>query len=409
MLHVLELDEARKILLDQIRPIDRTLFVDVSESIGRVLSENIKACTEVPDFDRATVDGLAVRASDTFGASDAMPAILRHVGSVCMGQTASFVIGSGECASIPTGGAMPAGADAMVMVEYVEDLGDHLRLISRPSSPGDHLILRGDDLKPGQTVLKAGQVIRAADIGTLATLNLTRVRVCAKPRVAIISTGDELVTVGQPLAPGQIQDVNSPMLAGLIREAGGESVHYGIVIDQLERLDACLRQALTECDLVLVSGGSSVGEKDHLHAAIQAQGEPGILFHGIAVKPGKPTLAGVAKNRIILGLPGHPLAAWFMAYWLARPLIQALQRADVPFPNTISARTSCRIPSNAGRETIIPVRLVIDPEDQNLLLAEPIFSKSGLITQLNQSDGCIRISRDREGLEMRSPVIVYRF
>ena len=409
MLNVLTLDEAKDILLRFARPTGRTQSVSIEEAVGRVLAENVCSVADVPGFDRSTVDGLAVRASDTFGASDSIPAMLQLVGSVLMGRASDVQIKSGECAVVPTGGALPAGADAMVMIEYVETLGDGLMLVNRPSSPGDHLILRGDDFKTGQLVLPAGQVIRTADIGTLAALDVRRVVVYERPRVAIISTGDELVPLGHPLTAGLIHDLNSPALAALVRQSGGEPVLYGIIADRPELLERSLEKARRECDLILISGGSSVGEKDHLHTAIEAQGEPGILFHGIAVKPGKPTLAGVAGKCIMLGLPGHPLAAWFMAWWLAQPLLFALQGAAIPERDTVSAKLSCRVPSNAGRESIIPVRLRPDPADRNRWLAEPVFTKSGLITVLSQSDGCIRISRDREGLEADTSVRVYRF
>lgn len=409
MLNVLTIDEARDRLLRFAKPAGLTVSVSIEQAVGRVLAEDVRSISDVPGFDRSTVDGLAVHASDTFGSSDSMPAMLQAVGTVLMGKAPDVRINPGECAMVPTGGALPAGADAMVMIEYVEELGDRLRLVHRPSSPGDHLILRGEDFKAGQVVLPAGRVIRTADIGTLAALGASRIMVHEKPKVAIISTGDELVPVGQRLAPGQIHDVNSPALAALVRQAGGDPVLYGIIADQPDLLDRSLKRACIECDLVLISGGSSVGEKDHLLAAMEAQGGPGILFHGIAVKPGKPTLAGVAGDRVMLGLPGHPLAAWFMARWLALPLIYALQGATMPELDTVSANVSCRIPSNAGRESLIPVRLIQDPGNRSAWLAEPVFTKSGLITVLSQSDGCIRISRDREGLEAGSPVTVYRF
>ncbi len=408
MLNVLSIEEALNLLLKHIRPINRTDTVAIEQLVGRTLAADICSLADVPGFDRSAVDGLAVRAADTFGASESLPAMLELTGSVSMGQTPDFRIQPGECASVPTGGALPSGADAMVMIEYVENTGDSLQLVNRPAAPGDHLILRGDDFKAGQTVLSAGRMIRSSDIGTLAALDIDSAKVSQKPKVAIISTGDELASSGQSLRSGQVHDVNSPALAALVRESGGEPVLYGIVADQLGQLEECLKKALRDCDLVLISGGSSVGEKDHLQAAIAAQGEPGILFHGIAVKPGKPTLAGVAQGKIMLGLPGHPLAAWFMAKWLAMPLILALQGAETPVPDTVLARTSCRIPSNVGRESIIPVRLQADPGTPGLL-AEPVFTKSGLITILSQCDGCIRINRDLEGLETGSQVIVYRF
>ena len=409
MLHVLSIDEARERLLAQAVRTGRVETVPVAEAVGRVLAADVHAVMDVPGFSRSSVDGLAVRAADTFGASDTMPAMLQRIGSVPMGQMPTFTVRPGECASVPTGGAIPAGADAMVMIEYVENPGGELMLVNRAVSPGDHLVLRGDDLTAGQAILTTGHRVRVADLGTFAALSIDRVSVHARPRIAILSTGDELVPVGSRLQAGQIHDINSVSLAGLVRQAGGEPVHFGIIPDQYEALDACLKQALIDCDLILVSGGSSVGEKDHLREAIAAQGEPGILFHGIAVKPGKPTLAGVAGGRILLGLPGHPLAAWFMAILLAQPLIHALQGSKAPEPDRIMARTVCRIPSNAGRESILPVRLVPDPRSPEAVLAEPVFTKSGLITVLSRSDGFIRIDRRQEGLEADTPVVVFRY
>ncbi len=428
MLHVLSLDEARQTLLAQISPLTRTERITAADAAGRILAQSVCASADVPGFDRSSVDGLAVHAADTFGAGESLPAMLQLAGSVAMGEAPAFRLGRGECAAVPTGGALPEGADAMVMIEYVEDMGDGLRLISRPASPGDHLVLRGDDFRAGQTVLPAGRRLRAADAGTLAALDVAAVDCLARPRVAIISTGDELVPAGMRLSPGQIHDVNSPALAALVRSAGGEPLLCGVVRDDLSQLTAALSAALDACDLVLVSGGSSVGEKDHLNAAIAAQGEPGLLFHGIAVKPGKPTLAGAAHGKVLLGLPGHPLAAWFMANLLAVPLVHALQGVPPPEPPAVQARTACRIPSNVGRESVILVRLIpagpdITPAPANGSnaaraadpgteahgwLAEPVFSKSGLITVLSQSDGFIRISRDREGLEAGDPVTVWR-
>ena len=408
MLQVIGVDEARICLLEHARPIGRVEWVPAASATGRVLAEPLIAKTNVPAFDRSTVDGLAVRASDTFGASESMPAMLELVGAVAMGQAPSFQVHAGACAAVPTGGALPDGADAMVMIEYVEDLGDSLRLIHRPISPGDNLIRCGDDFKAGQPLIPAGHQISTADIGTLAALDIEQVLVCAKPRVALISTGDELVQSGQPLKPGQVHDINAPALAALVQESGGEPVLFGIVADHPALLDDCLKRALAECDLVLVSGGSSVGEKDYLRAAIEAQGDPGILFHGLAVKPGKPTLAGAANGRIMLGLPGHPLAAWFLTKLLAAPLIYALQGAAAPVPVTVTAKTNCRIPSNAGRESIIPVKLLIEDISPLTYRAEPVFAKSGLISVLSQSDGFVRIEREREGLEAGMSVTVYR-
>lgn len=387
---------------------------------GRILAESILAPAPVPSFDRSQVDGLAVRAVDTFGASEALPAILNFAGEGWMGQPATRPLQPGECFAVATGGMLPAGADAMVMIEDVEQLDQETRLVTRSVSPGNQVTRCGDDCQAGQLILEAGRRLRAPEIGAIAALGLDRVRVRPLVRVAIVSTGDELIAAGSVAqvnaAPaGLIFDANGPMLAAAVQEAGGLPVPLGIVRDQLGELTTVLEQALGQADLVLVSGGSSVGARDYVEQAIAAAGTPGVVLHGLAVKPGKPTLAGICQGKIVIGLPGHPVAAWFIFEQLVRPLIQQQSGLDPErfIPCTVMARTSSRIPSNHGREEFVLVRLVrpgadLRPMDgepdeawpgHEIWLAEPLPTRSGLITQLSTSDGYLRIDRDSEGLE----------
>lgn len=432
MLNVLNLESAQNLLLNQCGP-DRRLPAEqvlLSQLTGRVLAEPILVMRDVPAFDRAQVDGLAVRSTDTFGASDSLPAILQLVGEVEIGQDTTLEIRDGQCAYVPTGGMLPAGADAMVMIEYVEALDATTRLVSQRVSPGQSVTRRGDDARAGQQLLAADHCIQATDIGALAALGLSEASVRRAVRVGVLSTGDELrdVRAMEQLAVGQILDVNRPMLVAALTRTGICVTDYGIVPDQLEQLNQTLQQAVTENELVLISGGSSVGARDFVEQAINQAGEPGVLFHGIAVKPGKPTLAGRCHDTLVIGLPGHPVAAWFMFEQLALPLVAAWQGQPAQQAPRVIAQLASRLPSNHGREEFVLVRLeragstvTIEQTAATLAgsdeatgiapawLARPLATRSGLITQLTAGDGYLRIPRDCEGLEAGEVVTVYCF
>ncbi|MDD2534870.1 MAG: molybdopterin molybdotransferase MoeA, partial [Eubacteriales bacterium] len=409
----LDLEAAIHILTQHVMSKD-SQTVSLADAVGRVLAAAVIATSDVPSFDRTQVDGLAVRATDTFGASDSLPAILTYCGEVHMGADAQLVIAPGQCAYVPTGGMIPSGADAMVMIEYVEILDSQTRLVSQRVSPGQSITQKGDDTTIGQIILPAGRIITSTDIGALAALGLATIKVLPLLRIGYLSTGDELVDVQThaSLATGQIWDVNRPMLAAAIQSAGQIGIDYGIVTDQLEPMTARLRQALDSCDLVLLSGGSSAGTHDFVAQAIQNAGSPGVLFHGLAVKPGKPTMAGLCDGHIAIGLPGHPVAAWFMFEQLVKPLISHLTGRESACPASVLARLTCRLPSNHGRAEFVSVRLVADfANDQTQVtspqwLATPLPMRSGLITQLTASDGYILVARDCEGLEAGTVVTV---
>lgn len=429
MLNVLSLAEAKQLLQSHVSSPSLTdvEILPLNQAIGRILADPIVVQKDVPSFDRTRVDGLAVRADDTFGASDSLPAILQLIGEVEMGQETNLVIQPGQCAYVPTGGMLPTGADAMVMIEYVESLDATTRLVSQRVSPGQSITRRGDDAKAGHTLLPTGHRILATDIGALAALGRAAVSVRRAVRVGILSTGDELLDVSQAeqLTIGQVLDVNRPMLAAAVTQTGAVLTDYGIVPDQLDQLNATLQQAVAENDLVLISGGSSVGTRDYVEQAIDAAGQPGVLLHGIAVKPGKPTLAGRCGNTLVIGLPGHPVAAWFMYEQLALPLIAALAGQPAPQLPHVAARLASRLPSNHGREEFVLVQLdkAGPPEASEstgaqpgqmttsspLWTAHPLVTCSGLVTQLTAGDGYLRIPRDCEGLEAGECVTVYCF
>ncbi len=377
--------------------------VPLERALGRVLAAPVTAAEFVPGFDRSTVDGYAVRAADTFGCSDAMPALLTLRGEVLMGEDAGLTLQPDECAAVPTGGAIPAGADAAVMIEYTEAYGDGTVGILKSAAPGENMIFRGDDVRPGKEVLPAGRRLTPSDVGALAALGLGGVSVARRPLVGVISTGDELVAVTETPAAGQIRDVNSAMLAALARDAGAEPVPYGIIKDDEALLGAALDDALARCDMVLLSGGSSVGAKDAACRVIEARGE--VLCHGLAMKPGKPTILGNVGGKPVFGLPGHPAAAFLVAELFVRPLIARLMGRRVQL-RTVSARLAEAVSANHGRAQYMGVTL---GERDGVLTARPIHGKSGLITSLAGSDGYFCIPRDCEGVSAGETVQVRRY
>ena len=401
MLAVKTPEEVLRLIEKEFKPIDLSEIVPLTEALGRVLAEDIRATEYVPDFDRSTVDGYALRAKDTFGCSDAVPAILTLVGEIRMGEGAEIRVPRDSCAYVPTGGAIPEGCDCVVMIEYTEDYGDGTIGILKPGAPGMNLIFRGDDVFPGKTVLKAGRVLEAQDIGALAAIGKTEIPVRSCLRVGVISTGDELVPSDRKPGPGQVRDVNSPMLAAMLKDFGAEPVDFGIVVDDEELLRKKVFTAVQSCDAVILSGGSSAGIKDASCRIISELGD--LLLHGIAVKPGKPTILGKAGNKPMIGLPGHPVAAFFVAKLFVLPLLARLEdRTMRTYP--VHAAISESLSANHGRMQVNACRL---EETDGGVTAVPIRSKSGLITQLAGADGYLVIDRDCEGLPKDAEVEIY--
>ena len=375
--------------------------VPLEAALGRVLCAPVTATEFVPGFDRSTVDGYAVRSADTFGCSDAILAILTLQGEIVMGEGAGSALKPGCCAAVPTGGAIPEGADAAVMLEYTEDYGDGTIGVCKSAAPGTNLIFKGDDVRPGQTVLPAGRRLTVQDIGALAALGVKQVPVCRKLRVGILSTGDELVPVDTVPGPGQVRDVNSDMLAALVEEAGAVALTFGIFKDDEGLLGVALDHVLEKCDMVLISGGSSVGMKDATCRGLESRGE--VLFHGIAMKPGKPTILGRAGGKPVFGLPGHPVAAYFVSRLFVRPLLDRLTGC-VTRRYAVPARLTEAVSANHGRAQYMGVFLT---EKDGVRWAQPIRGKSGLITTLAGSDGWFCIPRDCEGVAAGETVEVW--
>ena len=403
MLEVKTPQEVLSLIQKEFKALGLIELVPLSGALGRVLAKPVTAQEYVPDFDRSTVDGYACRAADTFGCSDAIPAILPLKGQVLMGEGADFALQKGECVYVPTGGAIPRGADCAVMLEYTEDYGDGTIGVMKPGAPGMNLIFRGDDVFPGKEILPAGRVLTAQDIGALAAIGKTSVSVARKVKVGVISTGDELVSPDEKPGPGQVRDVNSPLLIAMLTAFGAEAVSYGIVMDDESLLRQKMETAAKECDAVILSGGSSVGVKDAACRIIESMGE--LLLHGIAIKPGKPTIMGKAGNKPLIGLPGHPVAACFVAQLFVLPLLGRLmgRKQDA---YTVTAELTESLGANHGREQINACHLL---REGGRLLAAPIRSKSGLITQLAGADGYFIIERDCEGLPKGAQVQVFLY
>ena len=398
MLSVKTPEEVLALIECEFEEVAGTETVSLSAAMGRVLAEDIAATEYVPDFDRSTVDGYAVRARDTFGCTDAIPAILPLQGEVFMGQGAEFTLDKECCVAVPTGGAVPADADSVVMLEYTEDYGDGTIGILKSAAPGQNMIFRGDDVYPGKVILEKGRVLSSQDVGTLAAIGRVQIPVVKKLTVGVISTGDELVNPEVKPGPGQVRDVNSPMLEAMLSTFGVNVVNYGIVIDDENLLSEKVTMAVSECDAVLLSGGSSVGVKDAACRIIQSMGS--LLLHGIAIKPGKPTILGKAGQKPLVGLPGHPVAAYFITKLFVLPLLSKLMgRKQRNY--TTTAFLSENISANHGRAQYHCCRL---KEKDGHLIAYPIRGKSGLITTLAGSDGYFCIDRDCEGLPQGAQV-----
>lgn len=399
--------EARALLLSHLSaPLPDSVLVDVSSSLGRVCAEDVRAPHPLPEFPRSTVDGFAVRARDTFGASDSLPAYLSLIGEVPMGGEPAFEVGAGQCAILHTGGMLPSGADAVVMLEYTQHAREGEMEIQRAVAAGENVIRVGEDVAAETVILPKGRRMRPAEVGGLMALGILSLRVAKSPKVGLLSTGDEVVDPSQTPQPGQVRDVNSYTLSALIERAGGEPIRYGIVGDQFEALEAAARRALAECDAVLITAGSSASTRDMTAEVISQLGEPGVLVHGINTKPGKPTILGACGGKAVIGLPGNPVSALVNGYLFVVPVIEKLL-GETPRPQaTVRARLTVNLPSQAGREDWWPVKLVGRESGGGGWEAEPIFGKSNLIFNLVQADGLLRIPPDATGLSAGEAVEV---
>lgn len=400
--------EALRILLET-SPVDAEM-VQTVRARARVLAEDLYSQVDLPHFPRAAMDGYAVKARDTFGASASQPAYLKLVGTVEMGKEVTRPLGKGEAMRISTGGMLPPESDGVVMIEYTEEVGGDMVEIHRGVSPWQNAIQVGDDIKKGDPVFRRGRRLRAHDLGALTGIGMSSLCVYKKPRLVLISTGDEIVAAETEPRPGQVRNINQHSLAGLIEECGAELNDLGVVRDDREALVKTLRRALEWGDLVLLSGGSSMGARDVAIDAILSLPSAEILFHGISVSPGKPTIFAKAAGKPVLGLPGYPVSALVIFDLFAAPLIRILGGEDpataCQFRKTTRAVLKTNIASQTGREDYVRVSL---EEADGQLYATPLPSKSGAIFTLVKADGMVRIDLNQEGIEQGEEVEVILF
>ena len=381
--------------------------VPTADALGRVLAEDLTSPGDLPTFRRSTMDGFAVRAADTFGASEGLPAYLTVVGEVLMGRPAERSPRLGEAVRIATGGMIPDGADAVVMVEHTQEVDPTTIEVLRPVAPGEHVIDVGEDVRRGDPLLPAGHVVRPQDQGGLLALGITRLSVAQRLKVGIISGGDEVVAPEAEPGPGQIRDINSYTLAALVERAGHVPVRLGVVPDDYERLEAAARAGLERSDVLLLSAGSSVSTRDMTAQVIASLGEPGVLVHGVSLKPGKPTILAFAQGKPVFGLPGNPVSCMVTFDLFVAPALYLLSGCpERPPRRAVPARLTRNVASAPGREDYIQVRLERRGDE---LWAEPVFGKSNLIYTLVKSDGMVRIDLDRGGLSEGDHVQVILF
>jgi molybdopterin molybdotransferase len=405
---VVSTDEARD-LIRATRAL-RVETVAVQNAARRVLAKSLVAPVDLPHFHRANMDGYAVRAADTFGASASVPAYLRIAGTIEMGRSVRQSLRTGQAMRIATGGMLPRGADAVVMVEHADEIGDGTVEVHRGVSPWQHVLRIGEDIAKGAPVLPAGRRLRPHDLGALTGLGITRISVFRRPKVALVSTGDEIVPPEKQPRPGQVRNINQYSLVAMARETGAVVTDYGVVPDRRDRLQKALATALARNDAVLVSGGSSVGTKDLTTEVITSFPRSEVLFHGISVAPGKPTILARALGKPVVGLPGHPVSALVIFDLFAGPLLRVLEgeAADRVFePRRVArARLAQNVASQPGREDYVRVRLA---RDGGRAVAHPLPGKSGAIFNLIGADGLVRIPASAEGLDDGTEVEVILF
>ncbi len=375
----------------------------LEDALGRILGADVVSNMDLPDFPRSTMDGYAVFAQATFGASEANPAFLTLAGSVAMGEIPSFSISRLETAKIFTGGMLPKGADAVVMVEHIQTVDDSAIEVYRSVAPGQNMIMVGEDFKKDEVVLKKGEKIRPQELGLLAAMGMGRITVFKKPVVGIISTGDEIVSIRENPGPGQLRDINSHTLSALAAASGAVPNIYGIVKDDFHDLLRKCERALAESDMVLISGGSSVGARDFTISVLSSLAEASILVHGISISPGKPTILAKVLGKPFFGLPGHVVSAMVVFDVVVRPF---LERISGRIPCTrwkIPAVLDRNIASAQGRTDFIRVRL---SRTEGMARAHPVLGKSGLIRTMVKADGLIEIDANTEGLDKGAVVDV---
>jgi len=395
---LLPFEEAKKVVEANTKPITRVEAINIEDSLERVLAEDIIAAMSTPPFDRAAMDGYAVKAKDTFDSSRLNPKVLNLVGELRAGDTPQRGVKTGECIQIATGAMMPKGADAVVMVEDTESENGKTKVF-KSVYPRANVAQEGEDIKEGKLILGCGSVLTPGKIGVLASQGISQVRVYEKPNVAIIPTGEEVCEVGKRIKRGQVYDINSHTVSSVVRANGGVPIKFRIAGDDPDEIKAAITEAL-KSDLVVISGGSSVGARDLLFDTFQNLGE--VLFHGIQVKPGKPTIFAIIQGKPVFGMPGYPTSCLMNTYLFILPTIRKMANLPPRREEDIEARLSERVPGSVGRRQFLPVKL----EGNNAI---PVFKESGAITTIADADGYIEIAQNIDLLEKGEPVTVRLF
>jgi len=395
---LLPFEEAKRVIDANIKPITRTEIVNIDDSLGRVLAEEVVATLSTPPFDRAAMDGYAVKARDTFNSSQLNPKVLDLVGELRAGETPQKRVNAGECIQIATGAMMPKGGDAVVMVEDTEEENKRVKVF-KSVYPKANVAQKGEDIKERELILGSGFVLDPGRIGVLASQGISRIRVYEKPKVAIIPTGEEICEVDKRLRQGQVYDINSHTISSVVKGNGCIPTKFRIVGDDPEEIKSTIAEAL-ENDLVVISGGSSVGERDLLFDVLHNLGE--VLFHGIQVKPGKPTIFAIIQGKPVLGMPGYPTSCLINTYLLLLPAIRKMAHLPLRRQEIVEARLSQRVPGSVGRRQFLTVK--IEGSD-----AIPMYKESGAITSIAEADGYIEIAENIDLLEKGEPVTVTLF
>lgn len=413
--NVLPPDDARALLFRHLTAVLPAATIPVPEAVGRVTAVSIHAPHSLPTFRRSTMDGYAVRAADTYGASASLPAFLQVIGELPMGQAAMLALATGQAALVHTGGMIPETANAVVQVEHTQVISNQLSVSGDPLSvsgdrfgfpfeievlravaDGQNVLQIGEDVRQGAEILPAGHWLRPQDLGGLLALGITEVSVVRRPHVGILATGDEVVPPAQTAVPGQIRDINSYTIGGQAQQAGGVPIYGGIIPDDFTALQTAAAHLLAQTDMLVMSAGSSVSIRDMTVEVIEGLGEPGVLLHGVATRPGKPTIVGVVNGKPVLGLPGNPVSAMIQFDMFGVPAIYRLQGVvNPPRRGQVWATLTQNIASESGREDYVPARLSDGPDG---LLATPVFGKSNLIYTLVNADGLIKVPLNKGGL-----------
>ncbi len=396
LLNVHQVNEVKNTIKKEFQPIKREIEVPIMDAVGLVLAEDIFSNEDVPGFNRSTVDGYAVKASNTYGSSESLPSFFNIIGTVEMGKEAAQEVNEGEAIYVPTGGMLPKGADAVVMVEDVEEVGDLLNVFEQVA-PMENVIVRGEDVKEHETILRRGHRLRPQDLGGLAAIGITKVLVFDKIKVGLMSTGDEIVPPDTlALLPGQVRDINGVSINAAVQALGAEVIYGGIVKDEYDAYLKKSKELFEQVDFLILSGGSSMGTKDYTSQVMNELGDPGVLVHGISIKPGKPTILANCNGKPVMGLPGHPVSAYVLFDLFGRLIMHRLHGAEENiFFKQLKVKISRNVPSQVGRSDYI--RVVLEIRDDELW-AIPVFGKSGLITNLVKADGMVEIPQFKEGV-----------